>query len=322
MADHAGISNVLLLEHINLNLAPAAFPSARRLFVDVFGLREDTRPAEVLQRASSLLWANAGLQQFHLPVDATGGRALEFGSQRVDGSITLRVAAGALAGALGARLRDASLIPAGEAGAGTADGTLVLPSSAATLGNTYELEVAAADAPRFIGGPDDGCRPHPCVAPPDVAGSVSPPGVLGIAAVTVRVPSGALDALESFWRLVIGARTSRSPTAVTAWVDGAGPRARGAQRLVFEAAAPPLLPYDGWHAAIYLRDFEGAWARAHAGGLLFDNPRFSDRVGTLALARAHQQFRTLRLGASGVLLELEIRSTRHPSCPLPAEPEA
>jgi hypothetical protein len=61
-------SNVVLLEHINLNLSPGRLPEARRLFLDACGFVEDPRPSE-RGRIDSLLWVNCGLQQVHLPID-------------------------------------------------------------------------------------------------------------------------------------------------------------------------------------------------------------------------------------------------------------
>ena len=114
-----------------------------------------------------------------------------------------------------------------------------------------------------------------------------------------------------------------------------------------------MLPYDGWHIALYLRDWEGAYRRAAQAGLLYENKRFSDRCATWEEACANWQFRTLAMvapaaGSSGrppadsrpttwfndslgvasvdaageevghlpYRLELEVRSVKHAACPL------
>lgn len=83
--------------------------------------------------------------------------------------------------------------------------------------------------------------------------------------------------------------------------------------------------YDGHHVAIYVRDFRQTFVRALEAGVVYDNPRYSDRGGTFDLALANKQFRTLCMhpcapGACGpshcFQLELEVRTLDHPACPL------
>ena len=343
-----GASNLVLLEHINLNLEPRALPLARAFYIDALRCGEDPRPRDMLRRESTLLWANLGLQQFHLPVHPIGeGGASEHGTQRIDGTISLRLAASPAADLAPSALDgvETRVRALGVPAVRESSTRLTLPPCAATLGNAYTIDAAPAIAGRYVGGPDASCRPHPVMREASthtnsggMSGTDAEGRVDAILGISLRVPATALPHIASFFRDTLGARVSGAESAegqVIVHFDGdcadaeAGVQvhaddARDSQRLVFNAvaiddpSAPPLLPYDGWHIALYLHDFEGAWARVAAAGLLFDNPRFSDRVGTLEQARLYAQFRTLMLGArSGVALELEIRSRAHPSCPLP-----
>jgi pyridoxine kinase len=325
----AAWSNIALLEHVNLNidLSLTSLADVRSLFCGALGMLEDPRPAE-RGRAASLLWANCGLSQVHLPCDAAAeagaAAAAAAPSQRVDGCIGVLLPRGALAaGGAGGGLPSGAAPPALLALRARASPCLYLPASPATLGNAYLLEEAdAADAQHGAAMAAAGARPHPCLPPaPPARGCLA----LGLTMVQLRVPAEALPHVADFFTAVLGARVEARGGAVLVACDGVAVASHGRQALLFTAAegegaaaAPPLLPYDGWHAALYLRDFRGAWEAARAGGLLYDNPRFSDRCGTWAQALEHQQFRTRLLGAdSGVALELELRSLAHPHCPLP-----
>lgn len=378
-------SNAALLEHVNFNLAPTALAAARNLYIGGLGLFTDPRPSR-RGRGDTLLWANAGLQQVHLPVDPVPEQG-EQPCQRLDGELELLLPPGGAPGAaaqLAAAGVAAELVPSGDDGAPAH--VLVAPSSG--LGNAFRLtEAAERSGPgrgrAFVGGDAAVCRGQPGFRVGERGsdgggdgggGRVTP---LGLRSLRIRAPPAALEGVAAFWADVLGARVCRfhggagadgggggdvTPRGALARVrvlfDGvaagdeveeadegaeagggggvAAPAAAGAgavdppspvlpasQWIDFVASPPPLLPYDGHHLALYLRDYEGAWRRAHARGLLYDNPRFSDRVGSWADAVAHQQFRTLAMagegkggGEGGFVLELEIRSLQHPSCPL------
>jgi len=274
-------SNILLLEHLNLNVHPLALPDARSFFLENLGFMEDPRPRE-RGRESSLFWANAGLTQIHLPV-------VEGPCQLVDGVIGVRVK--------GRKALDREHLHC--------------------LGNTYLLVNDELDIDEDLCRA--GARPHPCLL--DTARSSTHQST-GLAFVRVKVLEAAIPKIQSFFENVLGARTERRVGRLRVMVDGVSASARGSQYIEFIAVPEgyTFLPYSGWHAAIYLRDFAGAWDAAKRGGWLYDNPRFSDRVGTWEQALHHGQFRTLALGDSGVDLELEIRSVGHSHCPLPPPP--
>ena len=214
---HGEPSNAMLLEHVNLNLGlgRAAFDLARQFLIDGLGLHHDPRPA-ARGRGESLLWANAGLQQLHLPVDDTdaAGRPLVEPKlcQQLDGELVLEVPAGTV-GQFRGRLQSL-----GHACAEAADeGRPALRTSA--LGNTFVLrEAAAADDERpldprrvFIGGPADGCRGQPgfTAAECAAAAAAAAPCPTGLASVRIRAPQQQLASLAAFWESVLGARVVR-----------------------------------------------------------------------------------------------------------------
>lgn len=67
----APTSQISFLEHVNLTIPSGEknFALARAFYFDVLGCAEDPRPKELMGRSDGLVWANLGIQQFHLPVD-------------------------------------------------------------------------------------------------------------------------------------------------------------------------------------------------------------------------------------------------------------
>ncbi len=60
-----GSSNVRFLEHVNLNVPASERDRAQSFYLSGLGCASDTR---AFMKGHRLLWANAGLQQFHLPL--------------------------------------------------------------------------------------------------------------------------------------------------------------------------------------------------------------------------------------------------------------
>jgi pyridoxine kinase len=298
----ASPSGVALLEHLNINISPPCMVATLAALTSL-GFAVDPRPG-ARGKSHTLAWMNAGLQQLHLPVDAAPGAPP---TQEVDGEIGFLVPRGTLP-SFASRAAAAGCRAEAPAGGGA---LRVLDALGANV-LTFEEEPAMGAPRRFVGGPSEGCAPPPCEA------GAPAPAPLGLHRLRLRVPPGALPGIAAFWREVFRARVEAAEGHVIVWCDGAGAASAGSQRIEFVGAPPPLKNYDGWHAAVYVRDFKGAFERAERWGALFDNARFSDRCGTYALAAEHQQFRTLHLGASGVRMELEVRSLAHAACPLPA----
>jgi len=86
----------------------------------------------------------------------------------------------------------------------------------------------------------------------------------------------------------------------------------------------PLLQAGHHHLALYVGesdgDFDQAYKNAEQAGVIWINPRFEDKVDTLAEAQKEKQFRfknivDLETGEPMLELEHEIRSINHPSWP-------
>ena len=419
-------SNLVLLEHLNFNLrSEAVLEGARHLLCHGLGFVEDPRPETEMQRRATLLWANAGLQQLHLPVDRLAGGSMAADAQALDGEITLAVPAGTAA-AFAAQLERAGAKPVLEAD-GDGGGAVAVTA----LGNAFRLVEVAAHAgvdgrSPFVGGAPS-CRGQPGFTAEDAAAAAAASAAatdssagavlrpLGIQSLRIRAPAAALPCIAAFWRDVMGARgqrfhrhdapaaaaqhddgdapaSPRQPTAtdggsnsgnsvtpaasqpppppplltrVRVLFDGHGGGGSGGDAAAASDAPPavlpasqwidfvapvasdheaggsgegrPLRPYDGHHIALDLRDWEAAYTRAAAAGVLYLQTRFTDRCRTLDEARAYHQFRTIGMrgraaaagegedGACGVCgtqacggwrLELEVRATSHPACPL------
>ncbi len=332
-------SNVLLLEHVNLNLPRERTHLARSFYLDEgLGLVEDPRPAS-MGKEERLLWADAGLQQFHLPLVDEGNAEGDAAPQLLRGEVGLPYAsAGAVADVM-ARVRALTARPAfagtrlSVADAGE-DGshTVTCP-----YGGRYVLFALppspGVEEPRLIGGPADARGHPPPLAPP---ASIARP--LGLQWLRLDVPAGAAPALARFWGDVLGAGVSAREGAVRVHAATAAPLP---QHIDFVEQEGGGVPWDGHHVCLYVTDFEGAYRRCEAEGVLFDPGRFSDRGGTWELAQVHEQFRVLHVppaagGTAGAFwqlglaqavvgqgagvapaytLELEVRSVRHPSFP-------
>ena len=74
-------SNILVLDHLNINHEKGRHDLLKAFYYDVLNLVPDPRKAENLETGSGTLWANCGINQFHLPQEQE--------AQVFDGSITL-----------------------------------------------------------------------------------------------------------------------------------------------------------------------------------------------------------------------------------------
>jgi len=344
----AAMSNVALLEHVNINMPADGAATVQRFFVDGLGCALDPRPAE-WGKSSRLLWFNTGLSQFHVPLIDPATQP-DVAPQKVRGLIGL-VAPDV--DAVEARL--VALQPGFD---GTAfsfrrcydpatEGDLVPALDVCCpYGNLFRIHAAT---PESAAPSSDG--KFRCGGPTDCVGQPGAPSLLcGLQYLRLDVPSGSFAALADFWGGVLGATVQLREAAAEA-ASAARERtlrvytSSGLQWLEFvEVAAADVSPWDGHHLALYLHDFERAYRACEGRGLLYDPGRFADRGGSWELACEHRQFRTLHVPPAGAALdlglrqelpaggaaalaadgrvapayslELEIRSLAHPSCPL------
>jgi hypothetical protein len=339
-------SNVVLLEHLNLNLPRARAALARDVFLARgLGFAEDPRP-RAWAKHERLLWADCGLQQLHLPLVEEGNAEGDAAPQALRGEVGLACAsaadARAVRGRLAALAAEHGLAPPADGGGGDGADAFTFTCPFGTRFVVFVL--AAAPPPRFMGGEAD-ARGHP--PPDDDAAAASVPRPLGFAWLRLDAPRGSVTSLADFWGATLGARTSLDASAGTLRVEVAdGLAAAGAGQHLLFRERDNVPAWDGHHLCIYLRDYEAAFRRCEARGLLYDPGRFADRGGSWELAREFRQFRVLHVppaGAGGYAalgllqkleagaadppppvytLELELRSLEHPSFPAAAAPQA
>ena len=331
----------LLLEHVNLNVPSAE--KAREFYV---ALGCTVQPVTTSARQLHL---NVGASQFHLllhasrvvdpppPVPVTVAQVwpgvIEMWTTEELAELRARmpVAEGppairddAIGCALGEVTGDASERARGWPRAPTISGGRLLCTC--PWGNRYAISPAPATF---------------CLA----AMGEHPGGVGGLVAMRrlvhpVRSPGGAA-AVRGFLRGVLGFDVApvdldpdlRTPRCVLTFASG--------QALTFvetpDAPPPDACHVDeathGYHVAIYVGSHEAfteAFCRAEAARALYANPRFEGGDAAFGnamvrhVAESAGQFRVRDLadpGDSGVLglsLEIEVRSPRHRSCPIPA----
>lgn len=302
---------VLLFEHINLNVSRGRLPEAQSFFIDALGLDKDPRPRQ-RGREATLLWADLGLCQFHLPEDDLGNGDEDELLQRIPGDLTLALSPGSADAAL-SRLRKFGF--SAEACTETsvrASG----PCCDFILSEVSDSEAAAIARVLVQNAGHPGKRES---------------SALGIRELRVRVRDADIPTIATFWsdiiqvdiilaknRVSIAGGPEGYDQVVSFFCDAAPEQSLSGDSAAKMAATLPHAPGpsgggNAWHLALYLEDWQGALERASAAGLTFDNARFSDR---LADAATNYQFRTLFLGTGGPCLELEIRSRCHESCPL------
>lgn len=102
------------------------------------------------------------------------------------------------------------------------------------------------------------------------------------------------------------------------------PDGRPSQCLLFRESDKEIPPYDGHHVALYVgrdsMDFEEIFQNSEQAGIVWVNPRFSDKAMNLTSAKKWKQFRfkeilDLQTGKTIFTLEHEVRSVDHEAWP-------
>lgn len=308
-------STLTLLEHINLNV-----PDHSRVlpfYFRLLGLGMDPRKAGNLLPSAkkATLWANAGASQFHLPK----GEA-----QRIPGLIGLRFKS--LDG-LRERLKDGELVDACGMQACEQGPDFVRLTD--HYGNRFLCR--AGNQPTA-----DTTWQQPYIRPTETKewNSIAEEygrdetDCIGIDFVEFACPLGTADQIALFYDSVLDATTSvlettSGKTAMIAFgnVDGDG---RASQSLLFRETSEEIPIYDGHHVAMYVgesaADFEQAFKNAQLAGVVWVNPRFSDKAEDLEGARHWKQFRfkdivDIETGKKVFELEHEMRSIEHEAWP-------
>jgi catechol 2,3-dioxygenase-like lactoylglutathione lyase family enzyme len=314
----AATGGVLLVDHLNINHEAGRHDLVRAFYFDLLGCAVDPRKADNLEKGRKGLWANAGINQFHLSEGAT--------AQVFDGIITLAFA---------------NLAPVRE--------RLANPPAALTSSQFGWRESASSGDELLVTDPwgsvfrlvQDASFSDPRGTQP---GGASEP--LGLVDLLIHVPRRAgLDGIVRFYTRVL-----RCPAELVDDGRRAVVHVGGGQTLSFahrpgdddrpvaheeisedEHSAPIN---NGAHVSLYVADLPAAYQAADQLGVLFVNHRFSRRANTLDEAVEQCMFRILDVvdpdapaNGPSLRLEHEVRAcvkrdgSKYKSCPLHEVPE-
>lgn len=318
-------SNIGFLEHVNLTLPPGpeAMKHARVFYLDILGCVEDPRPVQMMKRGDALLWANLGIQQFHLPVakkaqvlrGIIGIETRDF--EAVADNAVKHMKLGTLRGTEFSMRRTSYTPPLSFEG----------PQEALLFscpwGNQFIVTHASPNGKakgdkEFWVNPHDAQKSHGHPPPADGKQSLA----TGIRFIDLRAPFGSLPYIAKHYRDILGARCSAFNShegedavsgelagrrkALVVWIGE-----KNDQWLVFREAGEheKLPPYDGHHLAIYIGAFVHSHTVAEGNKLIYADHAFQhlDRAEDWEKV---QQFRLLKVpddeGNQIYELELEV----------------
>jgi hypothetical protein len=308
---------------VNLNV-----PSQQYIlpfYFSVLGCGMDPRKADNLapDAKKKTLWANCGASQFHLPY---GDNA-----QRIPGKIGLRYNS-----LDGLKERLGSLAVVGDCVEKYEEKTTPSGEPCVEITDVYGNLFYCSQGGNPV---SDQTWKQPFITPSETDintwGEVAreygrqETDCCGISFVEFKCPIGTAEQIALFYESVLDATTSvidsddGSKVAVIAFgnVDETG---RADQSLLFRETSDDIPPYDGHHIAMYVgesaADFDQAFRNAEVAGVVWVNPRFSDKATDLQGARKWQQFRfkdilDMETGEPVFELEHEIRSVEHEAWP-------
>lgn len=107
-------------------------------------------------------------------------------------------------------------------------------------------------------------------------------------------------------------------------IGSVSPDGRPSQCLLYREIDEETPPYDGHHVALYVgksaQDFYETYKQIEQAGIVWVNPRFTDKATTLSGAKKWNQFRfkdilDLKTGKVIYTLEHEVRSVEHEAWP-------
>ena len=304
-------STLTLLEHVNLNV-----PNHKHIIPFYFGLMGfgvDPRKAVNIIDGSKTVWANCGASQFHLPY---GEQA-----QVLPGHIGLLYDS---LEPLRQRLKDESLRECYTSSSEVNDKCLKVEDRYGNVFYCREKETPPTSLKQPIVSKQD-TQDFGTVA--ETYGR-DESECRGIDYVEINCPKGTADKICLFYDSVLDATTSlvdhdNQKVAMIAFgdIDANG---RPTQSLLFRETPEPIPQYDGHHVAMYVgesaQDFEQAFKNADMAGVVWVNPRFSDKADSLQGAKKWKQFRfkdivDMETGEVIMELEHEMRSIEHSAWP-------
>lgn len=304
-------STLTLLEHVNINVPDHKF--IIKFYFGLLGFGVDPRRAGNILKGSNTVWANCGASQFHLPYGET--------AQVIPGHIGLRYDS---LDALQKRLDDDSLKDCYASSEIMENGSIKIVDMYGNVFYCHQREsppsllkqpLVSKKATEEFGdlALTYGCEESEC---------------RGIDYVEINCPAGTAEKIALFYDSVLDATTTvvehdNEKVAIIAFGD-VNANGHAFQSLLFRETSEPLPPYDGHHLAMYVgeskQDFEQAFKNAEMAGIVWVNPRFSDKAITLQGAKQWKQFRfkdivDMESGKLIMELEHEMRSKDHSAWP-------
>ena len=304
----------LLLDHLNLNHEKGRHDLLKAFYFDVLGCAVDPRKEENLEKGRKTLWANSGINQFHLPEAET--------AQVLDGVVSMAYPS---LDAVRARLEDApAVLAASKFAWHETDGQLVVTDP---WGSRFRI--FADPSMRDERGVQPGDASEPCA----------------VTDLCVHVPEGGnLRGIGNFYRRVLDCDIRHEDENSLAVAMGpkqtltfryrpadaplAGPVAHAQLETVNDEDGVERTLNHGIHISLYIPDLPSAYERAEALGVTFVNHRFKRRAHTMEEAVDQCMFRLLDIvdpeqpDAGPILrLEHEVRSvlkadgSLYKSCP-------
>ena len=326
-------STLVLLEHVNLNIPNHQY--AIPFYIDLLGCGLDPRRADNVIKGEGTIWANCGASQFHLP----------FGTepQQIPGHIGLRYNTlnNLKARIAKAQQDDNKCFAHVEFGHDKQSGKEYIQ-----LVDRYNNTFVCRERPDTTTDNDNDndnhnpttfCRQpiltatnHDFGEPLAIQYGKDESDCRGIDYVEFRCPRQTAERIALFYDSVFDATTfvvENDDDGTKIAIIGFGhidEHGRSAQSLLFRESDEPTPRYDGHHVAIYVGDnkddFELAFKNIEQAGVVWINPRFSDKAGNLNGAKKWKQFRfkdivDLHTGAVIFKLEHEMRSREHEAWP-------
>lgn len=324
-------STLTLLEHVNLNIPN--HEHALPFYVDLLGLGLDPRRAGNVVNGKGTVWVNCGASQFHLPFGEE--------AQKIPGSIgliynSLQPLKQRLQNELSKEGKEDEerCFAESEVGIDERSGKEYVK-----LVDRYGNVFFAREKPNEVAAPGsvNGMK-QPLVSKSETEefGEVaSTYGMdesecIGISYVEILVTPKMAKKIAEFYESVFDAPVSviEMEEGLEVAIVGFGnidENGRTDQTLLFrEKEGFEIPPYDGHHIALYVgldsKDFEQAFKNCETAGIVWVNPRFSDKAVNLNTAKIYKQYRlknilNIKTGKQIFELEHEIRCIEHEAWP-------
>lgn len=297
----APAGNIALLGHVGLYVGSRG--RAEAFYCGFLGFVPDPRVQAGPGQVPDHFYVNMGLNQLHLPL--VGRRDVRT-PQAIRGAVEVVYPAEEFA-RLEALAAEAACEP-GELAVRRVSSEVV--EVACPWGNVFRC-VASGDVPRLRAL---------------LAAQGSHPGEeaqgVGLSRVEILCPVGSGPAIARFYAEMLGAKTAYSEE------DGCAEVKCGGMTSLCYIESPEYVELRGWargeerdqwNVALYLRDFDGTYARFEKEGLEWEKDigSFSSvESGAVTEVFRFKDVRDLETGETILELEHEVRSLRHPACPL------